>query len=428
MILRLRVLMLGWEFPPVVNGGLGVACSGLARALAKRVDLRVVVPVADPAPDAAAGFGLDGIGDHEFRDAFSVLRERCRHEGFARVERVAVRLDPYAGGEAGDAGKSSGWLAGGGIYGGDLGAKVAVFSGLVAEAALRGTEKKKTFDLVHAHDWMTFPAALAVKESTGRPMVVHVHSLEYDRAGGRSGGWIFEIERRAMERADRVIPVSRYTGGIIARHYGIDPDKIRPVHNGAEPVEPFTTPKKFPEPLVLFLGRFTEQKGPEAFLGIAAKVLEHNPMVRFVMAGDGERLRHLLEAKSDGTLAGKLHFTGFLDRDGVRKLLSMTDVYCMPSVSEPFGLSALEAAQFGVPAVISKQSGVAEVLKGALIADCRDIDGMARHICRLLDDGKFRARVVRRMRRDIKSATWDAAARKVVSVYREIVVGKRGFP
>jgi len=408
--------MLGWEFPPVVAGGLGVACFGLARALAKRVDLRVVVPVGDAASSGELDVG--GFGGDEFGAALSKLRERCQYDDFARVERVAVRLDPYAGGGPADgAAEPDGWLAGGGLYGGDLGAKVAVFSELAVEAAMR---RIGSFDLVHAHDWMTFPAALAIKQASGRPLAVHIHSLEYDRSGGRRGGWIYEIERRAMERAERVIPVSRYTGGIIARHYGIDPGKIRPVHNGVEPVVAFRTPKRFPEPLVLFLGRLTEQKGPETFLGIAEKVLERNPDVRFVMAGDGERLRHLIDSRASRGLDGKFHFTGFLDREGVRKLFSMADVYCMPSVSEPFGLSALEAAQFGVPVVISKQSGVAEVLRGAPTADCRDIEGMAGHICRLLEDPEFRAGVVRRTRCDVAEATWDAAAEKVVGVYRQI--------
>jgi len=224
-----------------------------------------------------------------------------------------------------------------------------------------------------------------------------------------------------MEQADRVIPVSTYTGEILADHYGIAPAKIRPVHNGAEPVATFATQKKFPEKLVLFLGRLTAQKGPEFFLQIAAKVLERTPDVRFVMAGTGEKLRPLIESGAFHGLGGHFHFTGFLDKRKVNELLSMTDVYCMPSVSEPFGLSALEAAQFGIPAVISKQSGVSEVLKGALTADFWDVEMMAKHICDLLGDDELRARVVRQAAQDISAATWDAAAKNVVVVYRELL-------
>jgi glycosyltransferase involved in cell wall biosynthesis len=310
------------------------------------------------------------------------------------------------------------WLAGGGLYGGDLGAKVVVFSELVVGAARR---RGWDFGIIHAHDWMTFPAALALRAASGRPLVVHIHSLEFDRAGGRRGGWIYEIERRAMEAAERVVPVSRYTAGIIERDYGIDSAKIRPVHNGVEPVAAFRSEKRFPEPLVLFVGRLTGQKGPEVFVEIAARVAEHNPNVRFAMAGEGEKLARLLESRSELGLDEKFHFTGFLDREGVRKLYSMADVYCMPSLSEPFGLSALEAAQFGVPVVLSKQSGAAEVLDGALLADGQDAETMARHIDRLLGDERLRAEVVGRQRSSLAQATWETAARGVGAVYREMV-------
>jgi glycosyltransferase involved in cell wall biosynthesis len=185
-------------------------------------------------------------------------------------------------------------------------------------------------------------------------------------------------------------------------------------------VETFATRKKFPEKLVLFLGRLTSQKGPEFFLETAARVIAQNPAVRFVVAGTGEKLRPLIETGAFHGLGGHFHFTGFLDKEKVHDLLSMTDVYCMPSVSEPFGLSALEAAQFGIPAVISKQSGVAEVLKGALLADYWDVELMARHINDLLTDDELRARVVGQARLDIAASTWDAAAAKVLTIYQEL--------
>ena len=223
-----------------------------------------------------------------------------------------------------------------------------------------------------------------------------------------------------MEQADCVIPVSHYTGKIIASHYGIDPAKIRPVHNGADPVDAFETKKKFPEKLVLFLGRLTSQKGPEFFLETASRVIAKNPDVRFVVAGTGEKLRPLIESGAFRGLGAHFHFTGFLDKEKVNDLLSMTDVYCMPSVSEPFGLSALEAAQFGIPAVISKQSGVAEVLKGALKADYWDVELMAEHINNLLTDPELRERVIEQAKLDIAASTWDAAATKVIHLYEEL--------
>lgn len=427
---RIRVLKLGWEFPPLINGGLGVACLGLSSALAKHVDLRVIVPRA--APDAGFdGFTLTGLNNMRVED-LQTVEGKYRYESFAQIDRVPIHLDPYdtsettvekirmePGGEIRFSQTTRNQLEQfkmGELYGADLGSKVVEFSKIAAKLAMQ-TE----FDVVHAHDWMTYLAGVEVKKATGKPLVVHVHASQYDRAGADARGWIYDIEKYGMEQADRVIPVSTYTGQVCAGHYGIDPAKIRPVHNGADPVQVFSTKKKFPEKLVLFLGRLTAQKGPEFFLEIASRVLAVNQNVRFVMAGTGERLKPLIESGAFRGLGGYFHFTGFLNKEKVNELLSMTDVYCMPSVSEPFGLSALEAAQFGIPAVISKQSGVAEVLKGALKADYWDVELMAKHINDLLTDDVLRQQVVEQAAKDMVAATWDAAAEKVVAIYRELL-------
>jgi glycogen synthase len=427
---RPRVLKLGWEFPPLINGGLGVACLGLSRALAKHVDLHVIVPKSSPDADFE-GFHLTGLNQLTV-EHLEKVEERYRYESFAQVRHVPIFLDPYAtgestaeeivtqpGGEVVFSKTTAHQLEQfkiGELYGADLSSKVVEFSKVAAKLALQ-----MEFDIIHAHDWMTFLAGVEVKKATGKPLVLHVHASQYDRAGADARGWIFDIEKYGMEQADRVIPVSNYTGDICSGHYGIDPAKIRPVHNGADPVSVFTTKKKFPEKLVLFLGRLTAQKGPEFFLEIAAKVLAENPNVRFVMAGTGERLKPLIESGAFRGLGGYFHFTGFLNKEKVNELLSMTDVYCMPSVSEPFGLSALEAAQFGIPAVISKQSGCAEVLKGALQADYWDVDLMAKHINALVSDDELREKVIEQAKLDIAASTWDAAAEKVVAIYRELL-------
>ncbi len=430
---RLRVLKLGWEFPPLINGGLGIACLGLSRALAKHVDLTVVVPRSSPEADFK-DFALRGLNQLAVSDIRSV-EGRYRYESFSQVRKVPVYLDPYEdgettadtlemlittpGGEVRFSKTTRSQLEAfktGDLYGPDLGTKVVEFSKVAAKLALL-----EEFDIIHAHDWMTYLAGVEVKKATGKPLVVHVHASQYDRAGADARGWIYDIEKYGMQEADRVIPVSSYTGEIIRGHYHIDPAKIRPVHNGADPVEVFATKKKFPEKLVLFLGRITAQKGPEFFLEIASRVLAMNPDVRFVMAGTGEKLRPLIESGAFRGLGGHFHFTGFLDKDKVNDLLSMTDVYCMPSVSEPFGLSALEAAQFGIPAVISMQSGVAEVLKGALKADFWDVELMAKHIHDLLTDDVLREKVIAQARKDIAASTWDAAAAKVLAIYHELI-------
>ena len=434
---RLRVLELGWEFPPLINGGLGVACLGLSKALAKHVDLTVVVPKSSPDANFD-GFDLRGLNEITVDD-LKTVEHKYRYESFAQVRNVPVFLNPYETGEnpyeTGETfldiiDKTPGGeirfsettrkqlesFKIGELYGPDLGNKVVEFSKIAAKLAML-----EEFDVIHAHDWMTFLAGVEVKKATGKPLVVHLHASQYDRAGADARGWIYDIEKYGMEEADRVIPVSRYTGDVVVGHYGIDRAKVRPVHNGADPVDVFVTKKKFPEKLVLFLGRLTAQKGPEFFLEIATKVLEQNRDVRFVVAGTGEKLRPLIETGAFRGLGGHFHFTGFLNKEKVNDLLSMTDVYCMPSVSEPFGLSALEAAQFGIPAVISKQSGVAEVLKGALVADFWDVDLMAKHINDLLTDEDLRGKVVEQAKKDIAASTWDAAAAKVMDIYREVV-------
>ncbi|MEX1114264.1 MAG: glycosyltransferase [Akkermansiaceae bacterium] len=429
---RLRVLKLGWEFPPLINGGLGIACHGLSQALAKYVDLTVLVPTSDP-DTRFDTFALRSLNQLALDDIVAA-EDGYRYESFAQVRRIPIFLDPYANGQIGPESVATpesdpaseitfsrttrrqlDIFKTGELYGPDLGSRVIEFSKVAAKLALL-----ENFDIIHAHDWMTFLAGVEVKKATGKPLVVHIHALQYDRSGADDHGWIYDLEKYGMEQADTVIPVSRYTGEIIASHYAIDPRKIRPVHNGAEPVEKFATHKKFPEKLVLFLGRLTSQKGPEFFLETAARVIAQNPAVRFVVAGTGEKLRPLIETGAFHGLGGHFHFTGFLDKQKVRDLLSMTDVYCMPSMSEPFGLSALEAAQFGIPAVISKQSGVAEVLKGALLADYWDVDLMAQHINDLLTDDELRARVVAQAQLDIAASTWDAAAEKVLTLYHEL--------
>ena len=428
---RIKVLELGWEFPPLINGGLGVACMGISKALAKKVDLSVIVPKADPSA-VYDGFSLTGINNLRYAEVESVS-EGYSYNSFSLVSKAPVNLDPYAHveGTPGSVvftkegkllfshvsradlelftGKED-------LYAGDLARKVIEFSKICAVLA-----RQYDFDVVHAHDWMTYLAGVEVKKATGKPLVVHLHASQFDRAGADARGWIYDIEKYGMEQADAVMPVSKYTGTVAAGHYGINPDKIFPVHNGADPVKVFHSKKKFPEKLVLFLGRLTAQKGPEFFLQIAAKVLEQTDDVRFVMAGTGEKLRQLIETGAFHGVGDKFHFTGFLNKQKVNELLSMTDVYCMPSVSEPFGLSALEAAQFNIPAVISKQSGVAEVMKGALKADFWDVNMMAKHIIDLTTDEELYKKVAEESAQDIKNSSWETAADKMIRVYHHVL-------
>jgi len=424
--------MLGWEFPPLINGGLGIACLGLGRALAKHVDLTFILPQTDPAyfVDQVNFIGLNHLTEQDLESMSQTEELRT----FAEVDLITANLQPYLDAAPETSGRVSTERTGsetitqyekfkeetglalfadkGTLYGEDVNARVVAYARAAAALA-----ENRDFDLIHAHDWMTFLAGMEIKARTGKPLVLHVHSLSYDRSGPEARGWVFEIEKQAMEAADLIIPVSHYTGTICSGHYGIKESKIHPVHNGADPVDAFRAEKTFPEKLVLFLGRVTGQKGPRFFLEIAAKVLEQNRNVRFVMAGTGERLRELIEYGAFRDVGDRLHFTGFLTRDKVNDLLSMTDVYCMPSVSEPFGLSALEAVQFDIPAVISKQSGVAEVLTKARKADYWDVEKMAEHIIELIFDDEAHAEAVTASREDQRNCTWEQAALKVTQLY-----------
>ncbi|WP_302592988.1 glycosyltransferase, partial [uncultured Akkermansia sp.] len=331
---NIKVLTLGWEFPPLVNGGLGIACLGLSKALAKKVDLRVIVPKADPSVHTD-GFQLTGLNNVSFREVEQVDR-KYSYESFAMVEHAPIELDPYTTVE-GETGMIQFTQEGRisfsrtheadlqlfknkeDLYAGDLALKVIQFSKIAAKIAMQ-----QDFDVIHAHDWMTYLAGVEVKKATGKPLVVHLHASQFDRAGADARGWIYDIEKFGMEQADAVIPVSKYTGTIVSGHYAIDPHKIFPIHNGADPVKVFKGKKKFPEKLVLFLGRLTAQKGPGFFLQIAAKVLEQTDDVRFVMAGTGEKLRQLIESGAFKGVGDKFHFTGFLNKDKVNDLLSIT--------------------------------------------------------------------------------------------------------
>lgn len=423
---RPKVLMLGWEFPPIVNGGLGVACLGLSRALARKTELTMILPKADP-NFIVENVDLIGLNNVDV-DKLKKVRTSKKYKEFASVYTVDSDILPYDSVPEYDILNTfkkekpeqevefdlsrMNRFGMGDIYGDDLINKVIDYAKYVAQLS-----SKIDFDVVHCHDWMTILAGVEIKKLTKKPLVLHIHSLEYDRCGPQSQGWIYQLEKYGMQQADVVVPVSFYTGEIIRSHYKIKEDKIIPVHNGADPVAVNKEEKPFPDKLVLYLGRITGQKGPQYFLDIATKVAENYPEVRFVMAGTGDRLKGLIETGAYKKIGNKLHFTGFLSKEKVRHLLSIGDVYVMPSVSEPFGISALEAAQFGVPCVISHQSGVSEVLHGALKADYWDSELMASHIISLLKDNKLKEKVVNEAYQDLKHCTWDKAADKVLDVY-----------
>lgn len=438
----MRVFMLGWEFPPFISGGLGTACYGLTKAMSSigtdvifvlprpvatpfSTHVRLVSPRAgSPLASPIAEFRLDEFEHVTFRtvnaqlspyrtpaEYFKQLEQRARQQGAGSV------LDSAASEQAAMA--EAGALSAGANYAGDLFNEVHRYAMLAAEVA-RG----ETFDIVHAHDWMTFPAGLAVAGLKGVPLVVHVHSTEFDRSGLHVDQRIYDIERRGMHGAMKIIAVSYLTKNLITHHYGIHPDKVEVVYNaiesngnGAFEEEKYKIHKD--EKIVLFLGRITMQKGPEYFLAAAKKVLEVMDNVKFVMAGSGDMIRRTIEMAASMGIGHKVLFTGFLRGSDVEKVFKMADLYVMPSVSEPFGIAPLEAMSHDVPVIISKQSGVSEVLQHALKVDFWDINEMANKIIAVLKHPPLASTLRQHGSFEIRRMSWVDAARACLQVYEQ---------
>lgn len=421
-----KILMLGWEFPPVINGGLGVACHDLCIALSKKARVTMVIPKTYPdfTMTELELIGLNTIDARTMRN----ITYKNEYKNLEEVHYIPSSLNPYYHEPAvkdhgpqikskyltevriGD--ETAEVFTIDDLYGGDVIEKVTVYGKLTAKLA-----QNLEFDVIHAHDWMTMAAGMEIKAQSGKPLVMHIHSLEVDRGGEQSKGWVYQMEKRGMEYADLLMPVSNFTANVIHQHYGISRSKIFPVHNGIRPVKAFKSKKPYKEKIVLFVGRLTRQKGPEYFLEIASRVLEVRQDVRFIMAGTGDAFNRLLEKSSYKHLGNRFHLTGFLNLEKVHEMLSIADVYCMPSVSEPFGLSAIEAAQFGIPVVISKQSGAAEVMKGSLTFDYWDINRASEYIIRLLDDEVLRKKVIDDANSDLEHISWEISADKVLDGY-----------
>lgn len=382
----MKVLMFGWEFPPHITGGLGTACFGMTKGLVKHdVEILFVVPKAygDESEEAVRIVNASDVSIDLDKEESKTYWERVQYM------EIGSNIIPYVGPELFETLQEdeksvtenfrspvfSQKYTFSGKYGSNLMEEVARYA-LVGSAIAT----KHDFDVIHAHDWLTYSAGVAAKETTGKPLVVHMHATEFDRSGENINTDVYAIERRGMEMADKVITVSNLTRKIVIEKYGIDPRKVVTVHNAVEPVDKsdFELPgKQVKEKVVTFLGRITFQKGPEYFVEAARKIIQKDDNVRFVMAGTGDLLNKMVLRVAQLRIGHKFHFTGFLKGDDVDKMFAMSDVFVMPSISEPFGIVPLEAMRSNVPVVISKQSGVAEVLKHALKVDFWDVDGLA---------------------------------------------------
>jgi glycogen synthase len=280
-----------------------------------------------------------------------------------------------------------------------------------------------SFDVIHAHDWLTYLAGIEAKRISGKPLIIHVHATEFDRAGEKNiDKRVFEIERKGMEEADLIIAVSKWTKDIIVDKYSIDEEKVRVVHNGIIPQEEidFSILPKISDHIVTFLGRITYQKGPQYFIEAAQKVLQHYPDAHFVMAGSGDLLPAMMERVAQLKMSSRFHFTGFLKGRQMQQVWSVSDIYVMPSVSEPFGITPLEAVQAGVPVIVSNQSGVAEVMDHAIKLDFWDTDALANAIINVLKHKILSKSLKANGKKDLELLTWNRAAKKINNLYHEL--------
>jgi len=375
----MKIAMIGWEYPPFKAGGLATHCYGLTRSLAnKNVKIDFYMP------KTKQNVGSDNpniriipVGDSEI---FPYDRPDSRE------------------------------------IAGDFYEAVYKYNDLVVKKILYNMEKHGKYDVVHCHDWLTMNAGISIKEKTGIPLIVTVHSTEYDRSGWLNPNqWFIDIERKGMEHANRVIAVSHFTKRIIVEKYGIPPDKITVIHNAVFPV-----PEGHKKDIVLFLGRLTIQKGAEFFLRAAQKVKKYEPDTKFVVAGDGDMLPRLITQAIDLGLSDKVIFTGRLSDEEVKHLYGISSVYVMPSVSEPFGITALEAISAGTPTIASKTAGFSEAFNNCLKVDFWDTDEMANKIISLLRYDPLRKTIAVEGKREVSLFTWDRVADKTIETYRSV--------
>jgi glycogen synthase len=384
----MKVAMLGWEFPPFMAGGLGIHCLELTTGLARR------------------GVQIDFYMPH-MTSIEGGLRV-AEHHGHLAIHEVEADpgISPY--------GARRGYEEG-------FNEAVALYNQRLVEAF-----SSRDADLIHCHDWITVPAALELRRRTGLPLVLTMHSTEWDRSAGFAPQpWIEQIEAAGVRGADRTIAVSRYTKSLLVSNYGADPARVVPVHNGVDLAKfrGARPPRREGAGTVLFLSRLSRQKGPLFFLKAARKVLDRRPDARFVVAGKGEMLGECIEYALAHGMGSSVRFTGFVPTNDLASFYAAHDVYVLPSVSEPFGISVLEAMASGLPTIVSKTCGVGEALGHVLRADFWDTDEVADQVLGLLSSPDLREELGRNGLREAHRFTWDASCDRTIAVYRSVAKG-----
>ncbi|MDR1345594.1 MAG: glycosyltransferase family 4 protein [Bacteroidales bacterium] len=425
----MKVLMFGWEFPPHIAGGLGTACYGLTKGLTQHnVEVIFVMPKTFGDEDQSR-IKIINASEVEFDARY--WKEHLFEHQVSFIE-INSQLVPYIGlddyyhiinqlksdvFQSAESGQKLRYQFSG-RYSENLLVEVQNYALVAAELA-----HTQTFDIIHAHDWLTYKAGIAAQQISGKPLVVHVHATEFDRSGEHNiNDIVYAMEREGMLAADAVCAVSDFTRHIIIEKYGVPEEKVFTLHNAVEfGNKEIKRTRPLKEKIVTFLGRVTFQKGPEYFVETAKKVLKYDNNVRFVMAGDGDQIQHIIEYAAESGIADKFHFTGFLQGDDIETLFGMSDVYVMPSISEPFGISPLEAMSAGVPVIISKQSGVSEILQYAIKVDFWDVDAMADAIWGILHYPALSEMFSACGKQEVHQLQWANTAARLKEIYKQLL-------
>jgi len=420
----MKALMFGWEFPPHILGGLGTASFGLTRGMSLQSDMDITFVMPKPWGDEDQSFlRLIGacntpvvwknvnwdhvkqrIGDYMDTQLYFDLRNHI-YANFSHYNTNDLGCIEFSG-----------------RYPNNLLEEINNYS-IVAGVIARTVNA----DIIHSHDWLTYPAGIHAKSVTGKPLAIHVHATDFDRSRGKVNPQVYNIEKDGMNHANHIITVSNLTRNTVIEKYHQDPKKVTTVHNAVEPLSPeieaIGSKKGTKDKVITFLGRITMQKGPEYFVEAAAKVLKKADNVRFVMAGSGDMMNQMIRLAAQRNISDKFHFTGFMKGKQVYEVLKSSDVYVMPSVSEPFGISPLEAMQCGVPSIISKQSGCAEILNNTIKTDYWDIEAMADAMYSIITYPGMYEHLKEEGKKEVDAITWEDAGLKVRRIYDQILLG-----
>ena len=413
--------MFGWEFPPHILGGLGTASYGLTKGMYDNGDMDITFVIPKPWGDEERSFARI-VGANcvpvAWRDvSYDYVQSRI---GNVMDPQLYFDLRDHIYADFNYMGTNDlGCIEFSGRYPDNLLEEInnySIMAGVIARTV--------DFDVIHSHDWLTYPAGIHAKQVTGKPLVIHVHATDFDRSRGNVNPTVFAIEKDGMNNADHIITVSNLTRQTVIEKYGINPDKVTTVHNAVEPLsEEIRSIKmqKGKDKVVTFLGRITMQKGPEYFVEAASRVLAKTHNVRFVMAGSGDMMEKMIRLAADRDIADRFHFTGFLKGRQVYEMLAASDVYIRPSVSEPFGISPLEAMQMGVPSIISKQSGCAEILENVIKVDYWDINALADSIYAIIKYPALYNHLRDKGLAEIDTIQWKKAGAKVIDIYHKVI-------